>query len=391
MTPGFRGDTDRAAFDEAPPVTPYARRDPRHGPIAIVIPVNDHSAVDGLARDTQKAVLAAAGTRQVVTVIVDSCHAAAAQAPPVLTGERHVICLPSSSWGFSVAAGIRYALMLGAHAIVVADPEIPAEQTPVATALRMLDERTGVVCSPLVQPWWRRLLAIHVLRPLLSAALGVALLDPQTRTLVLSARVADAALDPRWGLAELCWQTQHGLGVLAAAQHLGQRIVEAPARTPLDDPPFTTPLFDKHVVEELLYAALPLCRVDQPLQPAAATGWPVDRAGDRLPLPARLIEARQALEHAQRPPVLRRRDTGPWPEPLITAWDGVRAGRGLYSLVHDVLDAYVDRLLAWLPMAGNGYAAAASSSAAEAGNRFVHATSADGASARQQTGSPTAC
>jgi hypothetical protein len=375
-------------------VTLYARRDPRVGPVAIVIPVNDHPAVDRVARDTEKAVLAA-GTRRVFTVIVDSCHAAAAQAPPALTGERHVISLPSSPWGNSVDGGIRYALMLGAHAIVVADPEIPAEQTSLATALRTVDERAGVVCSPLIQPWWRRLLAIHVLRPLLSAALGVALLDPQARTLVLSARVADAALHPRWGLAEVGWQSQHGLGVLAAAQNLGQRIVEAPTRTPLDDPQFTAPLFDKHDVEELLYAALPLCRVDRPLEPAAAAAWPVDHAGDRVPPPARLIEARRALEHAQRPPVLRRRDTGPWPEPLIAAWDGVRAGHGLYPLVHDLLDAYVDRLLSWLPMAGNGYDTEASSNAAEAASRFIHAASTAActgdAATREQPGTPTAC
>lgn len=340
--------------------------DPSTGSIAIVLPYDGHPALAHIARHTEQAVIAAAGTRPVVTVIVDgSAAATAAQNTPTLTQKRLVLTGTTVSWGGLVARGIRHALALGARTIVIADPEIPAAQEPLTRAVGMLREQVGVVCSPLAQPWWRRLLAIHLVRPLLSAALGITVTDPHTRTLVLSADVAELALQQHWALQEIDWEVQHGLGVLAVARQAGLRVLEAPVREPQGQPRFPARLFDEDDTETLLAATLRLCRLDQPLGCPPVPGWLLDRDADRLPSPKDLSDAREVITSASTP--LAGLMLGPeqWSAHLLRGWREVRGGRNAHLVMLTLKDAYADRLLGWLPLLGTGYDDGARASASK--------------------------
>jgi hypothetical protein len=365
--------------------------------VVIVLPACAHAATIGVvARHTEDAVLAGAHGRPVCTVLVDTSdpHDPSTQITFASSGLRSahvVLTLPDAGWGAAVERGLRHAQQLGAAAVVLADPQVPADldapahESRVAAALGRLAEqaRPGVVCCPLAVPWWQRLLAIHVLRPLCAPALGLTLIDPQARTLILSGDAVPKVLAPCWGLMHMGWEHGHGLGVLAAIRQagldLGQTVPRIPhpevfARSMNRDP------VDRGEASALLPLALRLASIAASVrEPAPVVPWVADLGLVRGQLPppvvftARLTQcARAAQVVATRPGV-----AAGWPEPLLTSWHAARAlGADIPAIAERLWLSYLARLEPWLRFGASagGYTLPARNSVVAATRQFLLAT-----------------
>ncbi|WP_216211005.1 hypothetical protein [Amycolatopsis aidingensis] len=358
----------------------------------IVLPaLAAHAARIGvIAPRTEDAVLAGAAGRPVSTVLIDTSSPVD---PTVhlrftscgLRAPHRVLPRPGANWGTAVEHGLRHAQQTGAETVVVADPEVPADLDASAPASRLAagmgrlveQPRQGAVCCPLAAPWWRRLLAIHVLRPLCAPTLGFLLLDPQARTLVLSAEAVTAALTRRSMLVDMGWSHGHGLGIVAAARHAGLDIGQTLPRLPVLDAQETweaRPVLDAAEVLGLVKAALRLA----PLEPARP-GTPVPPWVSDLGLgrcPRTVLNDLLAWRAAEPRP---RSDSGAagWPDPLIAAWHGARdLNPDLDVLAKRVWLAFVARLGPWLfATASTGYTGQARTSVIAAARAFLAATS----------------
>ncbi|MFE0023370.1 hypothetical protein [Amycolatopsis sp. NPDC059021] len=270
--------------------------------------------------------------------------------------------MPSATWGAAVTRGLRHGLHQGADAIVIADPEVPADvdapaaESAMAAALHELPfiPNTGVVSCPLRTPWWQQLLSLHVLRPLCAPALGRPLHDYRARTLVLTAPVAAAALAPRWGLERLTWETGHGLAIIAAARHIGLGVSETQLRRP--DPEAVQPtraLIDQAEAEAILPTALQLAGMEPPLYrpPQGRHSWTGDLTTSPPP-PASLraaIASALDTEPGDTAYVTRGTAAG-WPGPLVEAWHAARTHHPhLSTITQRLWRAYLARLTGWLP------------------------------------------
>ncbi|OZM70717.1 hypothetical protein CFN78_23915 [Amycolatopsis antarctica] len=286
---------------------------------------------------------------------------------------------------------MRHATQVGAEEVVLADPDAPAdldapaEESRLAAALRRLREqdRPGAVCSPLAAPWWQRLLAIHVLRPLCAPALGLTLVDPQARTLVLSGDAVPDALAPSWGLMRMGWEHGHGLGLLAAVHEAGLDVrqtlpriphPEAFARSMNRDP------VDRGEASALLPIALRLASVASPARgPVPVVPWVPDLglARGQLPPPevftAMLTQCSRATQVvASRPGV-----AAGWPEPLLNSWHAARALRAdIPAIAERLWLTYLARLGPWLRFGASagGYTVPARHSVVAAARHFLLAT-----------------
>jgi hypothetical protein len=335
----------------------------------------------------EAAALAAADGRPVYTVLVDASdfndpRTAFAFTSADLRSAHLVLTLPGAGWGAAVDRGLRHALQLGACTVVVADADVPAdldapaETSRVAAGVTRLGEqdRAGVVCVPLAAPWWQRLLAIHVLRPLCAPALGLSISDPHARTLVLSARAAAEALRPRWQLAEM---HGHGLGIVAAARSagldLGQTLLRLPTAEGLARILQRAPV-DHHDAAALLPIALGLARVDPPQRRVPVWPWLTDLgfAPGHLP-PPEVVDDMLARCAAGS----RRGGSGGWPDPLVTAWHAARdSSPDLAALAERLWLDYLARLAPWLRVVAStgSYTGPAHASAADAARQFLGAT-----------------
>ncbi|WP_143132667.1 hypothetical protein [Amycolatopsis rubida] len=302
-----------------------------------------------------------------------------------------VLTLPGASWGAAVGRGLRHAAQVGAGEVVLADPgmpadlEAPADESRLAAALRRLREqdRPGAVCSPLAAPWWQRLLAIHVLRPLCAPALGLTLVDPQARTLVLSGDAVSNALAPAWGLMHTGWEHGHGLGLLAAVREagldVGQTLPRVPhpeafARSMSRDP------VDRGEASALLPIALRLASVaSPPREPAPVVPWVADLGLAREQLPPPEVFTAMLTQCSRRAQVLasRRGDAAGWPEPLLNSWHAARTLRAdIPAIAERLWLAYLARLAPWLRFGASagGYALPARHSVVAAARQFLLAT-----------------
>ncbi|GAA1992593.1 hypothetical protein GCM10009754_84500 [Amycolatopsis minnesotensis] len=349
-----------------------------------------------VAEHTERVVLATGLARSVSTVLVDTSTAEdirtrAAFQSARLCGSRVELMVPDAGWGAAVARGLRHAAQVGAEDVVLADPDVPADLTApaaesqLAVALRQLrdQERPGVVCSPLAAPWWQRLLAIHVLRPLCAPALGLTLVDPQARTLVLSGEAVPDALSPSWGLTRMGWEHGHGLGLLAAVREAGLDVGQTSPRVPHPgafarsvnrDP------VDRGDASALLPIALRLASVASSVrEPAPVVPWVADLglARGQLPPPevftAMLTRCSRAAQVvASRPGV-----AGGWPEPLLNSWHAARALRAdIPAIAERLWLTYLARLGPWLRFGAStgGYTVPARHSVVAAARQFLLAT-----------------
>ncbi|SFB64775.1 hypothetical protein SAMN05216266_14716 [Amycolatopsis marina] len=363
----------------------------------IVLPAQTRAeTVAAVAEYTERAVLAAAPARSVSTVLVDTSAAddrrtrSSFQAAR-LWGSRLELGVPGAGWGTAVARGLRHAAQIGATEVVLADSAVPADldapagHTQIASALTRLraQERPGVVCSPLAAPWWQRLLAIHVLRPMCAPTLGVTLLDPQARTLVLSGAAIPAALSPSWGLMRMSWERGHGLGILAAVCQAGLNIGQTLPRIPHPDV-FARSMrrdpLDRNEAAPLLRIALRMASIPATArEPAPVVPWVADLGLIRGQLPppevftAMLTQCAQAGHGAATPAGV----AAGWPEPLLASWHAARTLRAnIPALTEGLWLAYLARLGPWLRFAAStgGYSPPARTSVVAAARQFLLAT-----------------
>ncbi len=365
----------------------------RSMPAVIVLPAHAHTATIGMvARHVEDAVLAGARGRPVCTVLVDTSDRKDPStqmrfASSGLRATHVVLTLPGASWGAAVGRGLRHAAQVGAEEVVLADPDVPADleapaaESRLASALRRLREqdRPGAVCTPLAAPWWQRLLAIHVLRPLCAPALGLTLVDPQVRTLVLSGDAVPHALSPSWGLMRMGWEHGHGLGLLAAVREAGLDVgqtlpriphSEAFARSMNRDP------VDRGEASALLPIALRMASVGpSERDPAPVVPWVADLGlvQGHLPPPEMLTQCSRAAQVvASRPGV-----AAGWPEPLLNSWHAARALRAdIPAIAERLWLTYLARLGPWLRFGASagGYTAPARYSVVAAARQFLLAT-----------------
>ncbi|MCR3721179.1 MULTISPECIES: hypothetical protein [Prauserella salsuginis group] len=338
---------------------------PSGAPVVIVVPAAAHGTVAQIVTQAEHAVHVALGWHTpVCTVLVDTSAPADTRAREAflssLTGcSRHAVACPRAGWGAAVARGFRHALHLQASLVVV-DADKPtgedafAYHLPLSTAITMLREQAlpGVVCSPLARPWWQRQLTTHVLRPLLAPGLGLTLVDPDARTLVLSPRAVQIAPNPRWRLDTL--PGEQGLTVLAAARYAGMDLDQGPPRTPsitLDQLSSDVgDLADHDRGLGLLEAALATARLARAVPANAVPPWTADlvpaNVADHDVLDRALAFAADARAS---PPGAAMPRAGDWPGPLIEAWYAARGlSPNLNAIACRLWDAYTHRVHAWL-------------------------------------------
>lgn len=351
---------------------------------------------DTVALVAEQAVLATGLSRPICTVLVDTSAATDERTRTAfqnarLWGSRVELTLPGAGWGAAVARGLRHAAQVSAEEVVLADPivpadlEAPAAESRLASALRRLreQERPGAVCSPLAAPWWQRLLAIHVLRPLCAPSLGLTLVDPQARTLVLSGDAVPDVLSPSWGLMRMSWERGHGLGLLAAVREAGLDVGQTVPRIPHPEA-FARSMnrnpVDRGEASALLPTALRLASVAAPVRdPAPVMPWVADLGlvKGQLPPPeiftAMLTQCSRAAQVvASRPGV-----AAGWPEPLLTSWHAARALQAdIPAIAERLWLTYLARLGPWLRFGASagGYTAPARYSVVAAARQFLLAT-----------------
>ncbi|WP_253857963.1 hypothetical protein [Prauserella alba] len=335
--------------------------------MVIIIPGATYRYVDEVARQSEDAVHAAVGERTPVrTVLVDTSDPTDTRAREALlysstSCARHVVALPQAGWGAAVARGFRHALHLEAGLVIVADADTPTGeaasvgQFPLATAITTLCEQRlpGVVCSPVARPWWQRMFAAHALRPLMAPGLGLTLVDPQVRTLVLSPRAVQIALNPRWRLDT---PGGHGLAVLTAARLAGMDVDQGPSRTPSVDMAQLAydvgDLVDRDRGIGLLQTALATARLARAVSAHAVPPWITDLVPGN-------VNGHEVLDTALTHAAYTRAQTAPsgpttpsagdWPGPLIEAWHAARGlAPDLTAIASWLWDAYAHRVHTWL-------------------------------------------
>ncbi|WP_157617286.1 hypothetical protein [Saccharomonospora marina] len=366
-------------------------------PLVVVLPAfSNGDTVALVAEHTEQAVLATGLSRPICTVLVDTSAATDERTRVAfqnarLWGSRVELTLPGAGWGAAVARGLRHAAQVGAEEVVLADPiapadlEAPAVESRLASALRRLreQERPGAVCSPLAAPWWQRLLAIHVLRPLCAPSLGLTLVDPQARTLVLSGDAVPDVLSPSWGLMRMGWEHGHGLGLLAAVREAGLDVGQTLPRIPHPEA-FARSMnrspVDRREASALLPTALRLVSVASSVRdPAPVMPWVADLglAKGQLPPPevftAMLTQCSRAAQVvASRPGV-----AAGWPEPLLNSWHAARALQAdIPAIAERLWLTYLARLGPWLRFGASagGYTVPARHSVVAAARQFLLAT-----------------
>ncbi|QFU86695.1 hypothetical protein YIM_07420 [Amycolatopsis sp. YIM 10] len=349
-----------------------------------------------VAEHIEQAVLATGSSRPVCTVLVDTSagtdrRTRGAFQSARLWGSRVELMLPGAGWGAAVARGLRHAVQVGAEEVVLADPivpadlEAPAAESRLASALRRLreQERPGAVCSPLAAPWWQRLLAIHVLRPLCAPALGFTLVDPQARTLVLSGGAVPDVLSPSWGLMRMGWEHGHGLGLLAAVREAGLDVGQTLPRIP--HPEAFARLMNRDPVDRgeasaQLPTALRLASVAASVRdPVPVVPWVADLGlvKGQLPPPEVFTAMLTQCSRAAQVVAARPGEAASWPEPLLNSWHAARALQADIPAISERLWlAYLARLGPWLRFGARagGYTMPARHSVVAAARQFLLAT-----------------
>ncbi|QWF81069.1 hypothetical protein [Amycolatopsis sp. CA-230715] len=308
-----------------------------------------------------------------------------------LWGSRVELTLPGAGWGAAVARGLRHAAQVGAEEVVLADPVVPADlnapaaESRLAVALRQLREqdRPGVVCSPLAAPWWQRLLAIHVLRPLCAPTLGFTLVDPQARTIVMSGDAVPDVLAPSWGLVRMGWEHGHGLGLLAAVRDAGLDVGQTSPRIPHPEA-FALSLnrdpVDRGEASAVLPIALRLASVAPSVRDAAPVmPWVADLGlvQGQLPPPEVFTAMLTQCSRAAQVVASRPGAAAGWPESLLNSWHAARALRAdIHAIAERLWLTYLARLGPWLRFGASagGYALPARHSVAAAARQFLLAT-----------------
>ncbi len=363
------------------------------GPIVVVVPVVDRARAAGLAvRRAGPTLTGVVKDRPVWILVVDgSADHDARVSRAVHDPGGYSICdllaMPGARWGEMVTAGLGHAQRIGASVAVLLDPDFmagqdePEDLRPEAALGQAVSEvlrqrRPGVVCVPVMVPWWQRLLAMHVLRPLCAPALGFPPVDPAARTLVLSPAAVAAALSPRWGVTRLGWQEGHGLGVLAAARHADLDVVQVPpARFDRDRPPPGSFVPERALAIELIRAALCLASASPAGEGRAIASWVEDHSLDAA-VPGRVL-AQIWADCEESAGIAPCGDAAGWPGPLIDAWHAARGGSPhLGLLAQRVWLAYVARLRAWLRTTRSGLTGVARETVRAASIQFLAATGA---------------